>query len=354
MKKNNFEKLAVLVPAHNEEKVIAATLESLLKIVSKKDIYLVDDGSVDNTVQIAKKYIDNILVQRNQGKATAMNAGITHFNLIKQYEYILPMDADTRITEGFIKASLAAFRKDKKKEISGVVGKVVGKSKNWITSYRLWEYEIAQTIHKPAQSHENAIVVCAGCATVYRSSLFEITMIPQGTMTEDMDFTFLIHRKNLGRIVFVNDAVVITQDPQSLRDFVKQVDRWYTGFWQCLTKHNIPWGGQMLDFEVGLLATEGLFNGILLLVLFLLLPLTVSNTPEILFIPFAFDFLFFLLPTMYLTAKRHKLWRIFLYLPHFYFMRIVSTMVFFNSFLKIIFGIDLSMNWNKAARYSVH
>lgn len=346
--------VAVLIPAHNEEKVIRSTIKSLLKLVSKRDIYLVDDGSTDKTVTIASKYIQNIhSVSLNKGKAASMNQGIKFFKLVEKYDYILPMDADTSITQTFLDGALPIMEADKKKEISCVVGKVIGKGQNWITTYRLWEYEVAQTIHKPAQSKENAVIVCAGCATLYRSEVFAHNVIPSETMTEDMDFTFLIHRKKLGRIVYTNDAVVVTQDPYSLKDFIKQIDRWYTGFWQCVIKHNIPWGGQMLDFEVGLLATEGLFNGILMVSLLLLIPLTIIKAPYLLATPIVVDFFFFLLPTMFLAAKRHRLKKIYLYIPLFYLMRLVSCLIFLHSFIKIVLGIDLEMKWNKITRYSI-
>lgn len=351
MKQNG---IAVIIPAHNEEKVIASTIRSLLTLFSKRDIYIVDDGSTDKTVTIAKQFTKNIIsISLNNGKASSMNFAIKYFNLAEKYQYILPMDADTMITQTFLDGALPIMEADTKKEVSCVVGKVIGTGSNWITTYRLWEYEVAQTIHKPAQSHENAVIVCAGCATLYRSDVFKKHTIPGETMTEDMDFTFLIHRKKLGKIVYTNDAVVVTQDPYTLKDFIRQIDRWYTGFWQCVVKHNIPWGGQMLDFEVGMLATEGLFNGILMLSLLLLIPFTLVKAPYLLLVPFIVDFFFFLLPTMVLAAKRHNLRKIFLYIPLFYLMRIISCLIFLHSFVKIVLGIDFTMRWNKIPRYSL-
>ncbi|HJJ22721.1 MAG TPA: glycosyltransferase [Nitrosopumilus sp.] len=67
--------VTILIPAYNEEKVIANTIESTLEInYPNKDIIVIDDGSKDNTLQIAKRYQDKgvkVLTKPNGGKATA-------------------------------------------------------------------------------------------------------------------------------------------------------------------------------------------------------------------------------------------------------------------------------------------
>lgn len=349
-----MRQVSILIPAHNEETVIGSTIESLLKIASTLDIYVVSDGSTDNTVAKALEYTANVLdLRSNRGKAGAVNAAIKHFNLTARYKYILPMDADTRIDSNFLTYALPILENDSEQKIACVVGKVVGTHTNWITNFRLWEYEVAQTIHKKAQSIEGAVIVNPGCSTLYRSEIFNKIGFPEGTLTEDMEFTFLIHRLRLGRIVFNERAFVVTQDPRTLKDLVKQLNRWYTGFWQCLVRHNVPWGGQRLDIELALLATESLFNGMLVLSLVLIVPLALLSSPLILLFPLGADLGFFLIPSMFLTAWRHKNWEIFRYIPAFYFLRILSSLMLTRSFLNVVLGIDFRMGWNKVRRYAV-
>lgn len=346
-------KVALLVPAHNEAGVLGSTLSALLAIAPATDIYVIDDGSKDATRQTALEYVPNVLsLQSNRGKANAMNSGIAHFKLADSYEYILPMDADTVISPSFLKEALPIFEADQKRQIACVVGKVVGRTHNWVTNYRVWEYEIAQSIHKAAQSLEGAIIVTPGCSTLYRSEVFKKIEIPTGTLAEDMDLTFLIHRRRLGRIVYASKATVTTQDPKTLKDLAKQIDRWYIGFWQCVYKHNVPWGGQMLDLELMVLATEALFNGLLVLAMPLLVLIALYKQPLVLLVPIAADLLFFVLPTLGLAVYRHKAAEMVLHIPVFYVARFLSCMIFFRSFLKVTLGLDLHMSWFKATRYS--
>lgn len=347
-------RIAFVVPAHNEQEVITHTLKSLLLVTKKQNIFVVTDGSSDNSAAIARGYTANVLeLKTNVGKAEAINTAIQYFNLETQYIYLMPIDADTQVTEDFVQKTTMALDKDVDKQYSCAVGRVAGRGYNWITMYRQWEYEVGQTIHKQAQAYENAVTVLPGCATVYRASVFKNLRIPSGTMTEDMDLTFLLHRMGKGKFIYVNNASVYTQDPRTLKDFAKQINRWYTGFWQCVIKHDIPWGGQALDFEVALLALEGIFNGFAVILMILLFPVLAYTKPQFVLYPLAVDLVLFMIPTLLYTMIKHRMWTAFLYLPLFYLMRLLSSLIFLKSFLNIFTSRDLYMHWIKVQRYQI-
>lgn len=350
-----MNKVAIIMPAHNEEKVIKMTIQSAISAVGKLNVYLVDDGSSDKTSQVAQKFLKNVLVKKqNGGKANAINSGISKFELTKRYEFIMPIDADTILADDFFKNIFNVFAKDKKKKIAAVVGKVTGRNKKWITTYRLWEYEINQSVHKAAQSMLGAITVCPGPSTVYRSKVFKRIKYSEDTQTEDMDFTFRIHRLNLGRIVYEPSAVVSTQDPATITAYIKQVKRWYIGFWQCILKHKVPWGGQKLDAEAGLLATDALLNVLLAALLVVLVPASLFVDPIVLISPALADLFIFMLPSILYVSIRRKIYGLILFLPLFYFLRVIGSFTFFYSFLKVTLGLRAKMSnvWN-TQRYRV-
>jgi glycosyltransferase involved in cell wall biosynthesis len=86
--------VSILVPAYNAQQWIADTLESALaQTWPKKEIIVVDDGSSDRTLQIARQFASKtvrVITQPNQGASVARN---TAFALC-QGDYIQWLDAD--------------------------------------------------------------------------------------------------------------------------------------------------------------------------------------------------------------------------------------------------------------------
>ena len=88
--------ISIIIPAYNSEKFIASTIQSALdQTWSNKEIIIVDDGSTDATLQVAREFEfanENIKVytQRNAGACSARNKG---FSLSKG-DYIQFLDAD--------------------------------------------------------------------------------------------------------------------------------------------------------------------------------------------------------------------------------------------------------------------
>jgi cellulose synthase/poly-beta-1,6-N-acetylglucosamine synthase-like glycosyltransferase len=110
--------VAVLVPAHNEEKDIEATIDSLRNLTRQPDqIVVISDNSTDKTVDIARAM--GVTVLETSGnthkKAGALNTGFRH--LIKDGEipeFVVTMDADTVFDPGFLNAGLNVMSVDKK------------------------------------------------------------------------------------------------------------------------------------------------------------------------------------------------------------------------------------------------
>ena len=102
--KSNIKSITIIIPVYNEEKFIQATIKKVIKsdtLSLKKEIIIVDDGSLDNTVKIIKQYIQEIGKQKNrhieliekkknQGKGSALKLGF----LKSKGDIVLVQDAD--------------------------------------------------------------------------------------------------------------------------------------------------------------------------------------------------------------------------------------------------------------------
>ncbi len=93
--------LSVVICARNEERRLEACLRS---VAWADEIVLVDDGSTDRTVEIARKYTDRIVARRLDVEGVHRNAAYA-FAL---HEWVLSLDADERVTSE-LRAELSAL-----------------------------------------------------------------------------------------------------------------------------------------------------------------------------------------------------------------------------------------------------
>lgn len=91
-----MKKISIIIPAYNESAFIGRLLEIVLSVNTEKlgfikEIIVVDDGSKDNTFEVAASYSDvNVYRKTNGGKGSAVKYGIAK----STGEYVLIQDAD--------------------------------------------------------------------------------------------------------------------------------------------------------------------------------------------------------------------------------------------------------------------
>lgn len=84
-------KFSIIIPAYNMEKYISKTLDSVMKQTFKDyEVIVVDDGSTDKTVEIAKKYDVKIIEHKHAGLSVVRNAAIKE----AKGEYLILLDSD--------------------------------------------------------------------------------------------------------------------------------------------------------------------------------------------------------------------------------------------------------------------
>lgn len=66
-------KISVIIPTLNEESHIEKTLQSVIRQDGNYECYVVDGGSTDNTIAIARRYTS--VIQSTRGRASQMNTG---------------------------------------------------------------------------------------------------------------------------------------------------------------------------------------------------------------------------------------------------------------------------------------
>ena len=229
--------VSIIVPAYNEEVNVIASLENLLKSdYPNFEIVFVDDGSKDKTYQLVKEAFQNhpkvmVNTKPNGGKSSALNYGIDK----ARGDFFVCIDADTQLGTDAVSQLMKCFINEK---VGAVAGNVkVGNAFNIITKWQSIEYITSQNFDRRAFDYFNCITVIPGAIGVFRrEAMFEAGKFDVDTLAEDCDLTIRILRKGW-QIKNCNDAIAMTEAPETVKQFMKQRFRWTFGIMQTFWKH---------------------------------------------------------------------------------------------------------------------
>ncbi|MGC1107053.1 MAG: glycosyltransferase, partial [Candidatus Acidiferrales bacterium] len=163
--------VSVLIPAYNEEVVIADTVGSALASrYSKLEVIIVDDGSSDHTSERVLESFGHdprvrLLRQANYGKSAALNHALAEAS----GEVVITIDADTVVDPEAIPRLVRHFADSR---IGAVAGNVKVMNRNrWLTRWQALEYITSQNLEKRAFDVLNCIPVVPGAVGAWRAEV---------------------------------------------------------------------------------------------------------------------------------------------------------------------------------------
>ncbi|MFB6078331.1 MAG: glycosyltransferase [Halarchaeum sp.] len=237
----------VLVPAYNEAATVARSVESALAADYPADrlhVYVVDDGSTDDTAAIAGEYPDEhvtVLRKENGGKHSALNYGL----LCSDANLVATVDADSFLAPDALRRSVARLRADP--DAAAIASNVKVENRDrLLTKLQALEYVVGINTFRRAFDLFGVVPVVPGCLGVFRrDALDDVDGYDPDTLTEDFDLTMQLLKA--GWTVRTTEAVVWTQAPFTWRDFYGQRKRWAHGGLQTLARH----ADVLVDPDVG-------------------------------------------------------------------------------------------------------
>jgi cellulose synthase/poly-beta-1,6-N-acetylglucosamine synthase-like glycosyltransferase len=235
----DLPRVSILVPAYNEERCIADTIESCLGVnypKDKLDVIVVNDGSKDRTGEICRRYADEGKIiylenRPNQGKSVALNKGFAE----ARTEYVATIDADTVVEADIIHKTLPYFSSP---EIAAVTVAIkVKEANNLLQKVVMIEYELGNGFYNKILSYLNCLFVTPGQFSIYRrASVLEVGGFDKTNIVEDTEIAYRMHKHGM-RIACCTTAKAYTLVPSTARDLYYQRKRWYTGTIQTIMQH---------------------------------------------------------------------------------------------------------------------
>lgn len=229
--------VSLIIPAKDEVRVIEGAVRSACAqdYAGGLEVIVVDDHSTDGTAERLQHLAADLPVRvvhtppGSIGKAAALQVGVA----ASRGEAIAVFDADARLGPDVIArmvAHLADFR------VAAVQGRrlVHNGGRNALTRVQEDEYRIFQTLLQRARQAVGAFVCLAGNGLIVKRAALEAVggWNPEA-LTEDIDLTVRLHLAGW-EIRYCYEAQVWEEGVATLRDLVRQRERWFEGALLCL------------------------------------------------------------------------------------------------------------------------
>lgn len=227
----DFPTVSITVPCFNEAKTLSKTVHSLLALnypPEKLTIMIVDDGSSDNTLEVARSLESDrvqVIHKKNGGKYTALNKAIE----LSKADFVGCLDADSEVHPDALRNMIPYFSDPNIKAVTPTM--VVYNPKNLLQMVQRVEYEIG-VFTRWVYGKLNALHVTPGPFSIFRRSIFkEIGPFKHAHNTEDMEIACRIQSHGF-KIVNCPTAIVYTITPNTLKKLHVQRVRWTYGFFR--------------------------------------------------------------------------------------------------------------------------
>jgi cellulose synthase/poly-beta-1,6-N-acetylglucosamine synthase-like glycosyltransferase/peptidoglycan/xylan/chitin deacetylase (PgdA/CDA1 family)/spore germination protein YaaH len=235
-------RVAVLIPAYNEETVIVRTIRSVLNSDYKNlHVIVIDDGSSDSTAEVARAaYAGEIaaghvqvLCKHNGGKASALNYALDRLT----EEIYVGIDADTVIAADAISKLIPHFEDPR---IGAMAGNAkVGNRVNLWTRWQALEYITSQNFERRALDLFHVVTVVPGAIGAWRTGPVKAAGgYPLNTVAEDADLTMSLLEAGW-RVNYEDRSLAFTEAPINARGLMRQRFRWSFGILQAVWKHKL-------------------------------------------------------------------------------------------------------------------
>ena len=240
----NLPDISILIPAHNEEMVIARTLKAIFAShypKEKMEVIVLNDASTDRTAvllnELKEKYSQLRVVhippgEGGKGKAAVLNRGLS----LTRHSLVAVFDADNQPEPHSLRYLASQFVFNP--ELGGALGKfrTLNKKKNLLTRFINVEGLSFQWIVQAGRWKLLRIATLPGTNFIVRKDVLdEVGGWDEQALTEDAELSLRILEAGY-RIKFVPYAVTWEQEPENLSTWFRQRTRWARGNFYLMHK----------------------------------------------------------------------------------------------------------------------
>jgi glycosyltransferase involved in cell wall biosynthesis len=208
--------VSIIIPCYNQAKYLPEALASVLaQTFTKWECLVVSDGSPDNVKEVVSKYVDvdpRIIFfdTENGGVSAARNYAISK----ARGEFILPLDADDKISDNYVEECLKEFQTNNNLTVAYGAGEKFGavQGKWELPEYSFEKLLFTNIIHPCGFYRKGDAEVIGGYDINMRDGIedweFWINLLKSGGKVAKLkSAVFYWRRKEISRTVLINDKI---------------------------------------------------------------------------------------------------------------------------------------------------
>jgi len=242
--------ITVVVPAHNEELVLAATLSSLQAQdypAALREIVVVADNCTDSTAQIAYDYGVTVLERFNteeRGKGYALDWAISQLLArTNAPDAVVIVDADTWVAPDFLGIMAARLADYQDAEgccaLQGRYG-VLNQADGWRSALMSGAFDLVNHIRPMGYDRLGLSIALKGNGMAFTREVLKRARWQGHSITEDMDYGLDLIRAHNIRVRYIPEARVLAQMPVTAEAATSQRRRWEGGRYRLLRERALP------------------------------------------------------------------------------------------------------------------
>lgn len=227
---------SVIIPAHNEEKVILDIVNDFLnQTYSNLEAIVTCHNCNDNTFDLVNQIRDKRLITlrlntQRSGKALALNEALKH----AKGDVIVQMDADNRVDENFLSKAVNYFSDP---SLDALQVKVSTKNANFnlLTKCQQLEYDMFGIAYWEGRNAVGQSCTMGGTGVMFRRSVLESVGGWDNELIEDYDLYCKMVEKGI-KIMYASDIECFDEKPPYWSDVIRQRARWIRGHFEIARK----------------------------------------------------------------------------------------------------------------------
>ncbi|HHY96066.1 MAG TPA: glycosyltransferase, partial [Firmicutes bacterium] len=228
-------RFGILIPAHNEERVLPLLLDSLRRqdypahLIS---VVVVADNCTDGTAEVARRHGATVLERTSplRGKGYALKFGLDYL-LRTECDAVCVLDADNLVDPRFLGIISAHFAHG----AQVVQGRVETKNPldSWVSASYAINFWLSNRMWQLARARAGLSSLLCGTGMCFRTDLLRVTGWPAMSLTEDLEYSIILISRGI-KVAWAHEAVVFDEKPATFAASWRQRLRWLQGKWQVL------------------------------------------------------------------------------------------------------------------------